>query len=418
VRECLQLFWQNEPKKSLSLLSYLLAEKPNHPMKLSLYRLWIEISLVCEDTASLVSLAEHFQLLAAEQSDFSEGFTGLKGICHLALDELEASELMAQSLSKSRDPFALEFLQLLSGVYGTSHFEIGRSETCLTDFFHLRTLCLEVLKKSSSAKILETIFAHGDVLYPNSPLSDLILSFKFVAEGNIEQAKQRLASLARKFPENEQFREFSILIQGLEWNWDAVRENIGQAKFSYELLALAECGSRIGVGNRAAWDQTVRDLYRKLDIDFVAHQRHESQRKPFIAYVGPDQWEQISGGLQSNIELELSHKIFEGDWVFLARRIDTGNTVQSRIFGIFQATWQGGLGLQTLGTRKLETVLLFERSCAVTLQDREGSLPNSFGLPTVYPLEGADLDLIADAMAEQLLYENDLIQDLVHNLSA
>ncbi len=418
LRECLLLFWQNEPRKSLSLLSNLLSEKPNHPMKLSLYRLWTEICLVCEDSPSLISLSEHFQLLGADQPEFSEGFTGLKGICHLGLDELEACELLAATLSKSRDPFALEFLQLLSRATGSSNMELGRSDTCLTDYFHLRALCLEAIKRPYSKKTLDVIFEHGDVLYPGSPLVDLMVSFKSVAEGNIELAKQRLSSLERKFPENLQFRELSILILGLEWNWGAVQEKIDQSKFSYELLALAECASRIGVGNRAAWDQTIRDLYRKLDIDFVAHQRHESQRKPFIAYVGPDQWDHISGGLQSSIELELSHKVFEGDWIFLARRIEAGNSAQSRIFGIFQATWHGGFGLQSLGTRKLDTVLLFERSCAVSLQEREETISKSFGMPSVYPLEAPDLDLIADAMAEQLLYENDLIQDLVHNLSA
>jgi len=44
VRECLNLFWHSDYKKANSMVSGLLAEKPNHPMRFALYRIWVEIA--------------------------------------------------------------------------------------------------------------------------------------------------------------------------------------------------------------------------------------------------------------------------------------------------------------------------------------------------------------------------------------
>jgi hypothetical protein len=62
--------------------------------------------------------------------------------------------------------------------------------------------------------------------------------------------------------------------------------------------------------------------------------------------------------------------------------------------------------------------MLFDRSCEIdslsATMEREGSL----GIANVATLGPGDLDKIADAMQDQLLYESGLVQDLVHNLSA
>jgi hypothetical protein len=422
VRECLSFFWQGDYKKANSMTSAILVEKPNHPMRFALYRIWVEIAVLEQDSSSLVGLSEHFQLLAADQSASAETFTGLKGLCHLGLDEIEACQLLAGVLSKSTDSYALEFIQVLSRRTGEKQISLWKSEGCLLDYFQLRTLASDLISTPKTSKALVALESHLEEVFPQSPLCDLLQLAQNVTSGNLDIAKLKVESLCRKFPKNSDFQDLSTILLSLRWDWAAVQEQLSRNKISVniglELLSLAEFGSRSGTGNRAAWDALVRDLYRKLDVDFIAHKHSDSQRKPWIAYVGPEQWEQVHQNLDTGLELELSHKVYEGDWIFLARKVETIQESKVRIFGIYEASWEGGLGLQSLGLRKLNTVMLFDRSCEVdslsATMERDGSL----GIANVASLGPGDLDKIADAMQDQLLYESGLVQDLVHNLSA
>ncbi len=418
VRECLNLFWHSEYKKANSVVSGILAEKPNHPMRFALYRIWVEIATLEQDSSSLTGLAEHFQLLAAEQDECAEAFTGLKGLCHLGCDEIEACELLAGTLSKSTDSYALEFLQIWSRRCGSKHLSLSKSDNCLLDYFHLRTLAVDLQLNLKSGKSLRALEQHTQELFPGSPLCDLLQLSQSVDAGDLDVARLKAESLSRKFPNNFDFQDLNTILLSMQWNWNAVQEQLGRKDLSYELLSLAEYGSRVGTGNRAAWDGLVRDIYRKLNIEYVAHKHSDAQRKPWIAFVGAEQWEQISQSLDLSVELELSHKVYDGDWIFLARRVETPSNSKIRIFGIYEATWEGGVGLQSLGLRKLNTVMLFERSCEIDSISQSVGTGDFSGVAKVQLLESQDLDKIGDAMQDQLLYESGLVEDLVHNLSA
>jgi len=418
LRECLNFCWNDEHRKALTALSGFLAERPNHQMKLSLYRLWVEIARAENDVSSLRSLSEHFLLLALEHKDESEAFSGLKGLCHLAMDEVEACQLYAASLKKSSDPFALEFLQLFDRRLGVNSLPLSRSKICLLDYFHLKTMASDCSEGKESEKSLDLMLAHVDQLYPGSPLRDLIETNRLVLSGQEEAAARVASSLARKFPSNTDYQNLNLIIDSMRFNWREVQSRLAKGDFSFDALALAEYGYKSGLGDISKWDHLLKDLYQKCEVDFVAHQRQDSQRKPWLALVSNQKWNEVSSKLEDGISLDLSHQVYEGDWIFLAREVTSSGDSTCRVFGIFQATWKGGLGLHALGSRMLEPVVVFERSCAVELNATQTDINKEFGLTTMQSLESSDLDLIASAMADQLLYSNELINDLVINLSA
>jgi hypothetical protein len=336
----------------------------------------------------------------------------------LACDEVEACELLTGALSKTTDSYALEFLQICARKGGSRSLSLSKSEKELLDYFHLRTLAVDLETHSKASKTMRALEQHVQDLFPGSPLCDLLHLSRSVKEGELDLAKLKAESLSRKFPKNVDFQDLNTILLSMQWDWTAVQEQLGRKDLSYELLSLAEYGSRVGTGNRAVWDSLVRDIYRKLNIEYVAHKHSDAQRKPWIAFVGPEQWEQSCQSLDSGVELELSHKVYEGDWIFLARRVETPGHSKIRVFGIYEATWEGGIGLQSLGLRKLNTVMLFERSCEIDSLSVSGDAGPFSGVAKLQLLEPQELDKIGDAMEDQLLYESALVQDLVHNLSA
>lgn len=418
LRECLNFYWNKENRKALTFLSSFLSERPNHQMKFSLYRLWIEISEAENDLTSLRGLSEHFMIMAVEHKEDADAFSGLKGLCHLLLDEVEACELFASLLKNSKNPFALEFVQLFERRSGKASMPLLSARGCLLDYFHLQTLATDFSKLSRTGNSLGAIVSYTESLYQGCPLSDLMSIHLAVSEGNDQQAYQISAALCRKFPKNKNYQNLNLVLDAMRFNWADVQARLTKEEFSFESLALAEWGSKLGQGDQAKWDHILKDLYKKGGVDFIAHNRHESQRKPWIAFADNQTWNKFSDRLEDGIELDLPHQVYEGDWVFLARPVSSSADKNCRVFGIFQATWCGGLGIQALGSRYLEPVLVFERSCLVELNHNENDLHKQFGLSTLQVLESQDLDLIASAMSDQLLYSSDLINDLVVNLSA
>ncbi|MEY4632131.1 MAG: hypothetical protein RIQ81_2251, partial [Pseudomonadota bacterium] len=106
---CLLSFWNGQLEKTVEQTSSILSANPDHGMRFSLYRLWIEALSSRGEKLSLHALHEHLLLRGQATPEDRPTWMALRGIIHMELDRPNAAGLMLRATGHdTSNPWVME----------------------------------------------------------------------------------------------------------------------------------------------------------------------------------------------------------------------------------------------------------------------------------------------------------------------
>ena len=205
-------YWAGRQQTSIEYITATLAEDPDHPYMLPMYRLWIELLAELNDKSSLRALCKHLIARATMDTSLSVPFMALRGLIHIELDEIEAAKLYQRSLAQyHRNPYCAEFLQKFEvRTESKPQLYLFNNISVIFDFFHWQTLATDLYRDHQEQKLQAVLMSVGK-MYPNAPLPHL---FEFHRSWDVqayEDAQHAAARLVNLYPGHADF----YLFQGM-----------------------------------------------------------------------------------------------------------------------------------------------------------------------------------------------------------
>lgn len=204
-------FWAGNFKKVLDVVtSKILNEstsKENNPSRW--YRLWIETLASQGARLSLSELNSHLFIRSCDDSA-NLSWLGLRGLIHLELDEYDACELIANTLSQANDIYSIEFKQRWSWrkTENANFTELSIIDTLPKlkqfDYFYFQTL-LRSLLLSGFVDEIDIVLTYLRNLIPNNPEYDLYFIYKNIDSFAYINAFPYCESLVKIFPQHSEY---------------------------------------------------------------------------------------------------------------------------------------------------------------------------------------------------------------------
>lgn len=206
----LEMYWSGRSATALEYLTNLLSENPNHPKIFELYRLWIEIVAESKEAGSLYTLSTHLLSRSLQNKRKSNVYMALRGIIHLELDEMQATELFYETLKTTRcnNSYCAEFLTRYNFRFDLDdsaelnlHLE---SQNKYTDYLSLVYFSNHELTHGSIDTYQE-LAKKIQLLYPKNPILRLQqMHFSWDQEEYLTSINTA-QSLKQQYPGNHQY---------------------------------------------------------------------------------------------------------------------------------------------------------------------------------------------------------------------
>jgi hypothetical protein len=232
-RKALSSWWNGEHSAALDVASGALARSPEHPLRLALYRLWIEILASAGERMALVGLRDHLLLVGREQGVDAPAFAALRGIVHLELDEYEAATLIHGVLStNSRSPWVTEFR--VSWAKRTSDESLVSTDLWtanaapIVDWVHWRSICAQASSENPDTEFSRMLDL-ADKIHPGSPLRDEILMRQMFEAGQHAHVRALATRLERIFPSNRDYAFFDAISASELGDWQGALTALDRA---------------------------------------------------------------------------------------------------------------------------------------------------------------------------------------------
>lgn len=210
---CLHSFWNGQLEKTVEHASSILSANPDHGMRFSLYRLWIEALSSRGEKLSLHALQEHLLLRGQASPGDRATWMALRGIIHLELDRPNAASLMLRATGHdTKNPWVMELAQTIELRTPDSHDvpALIHTENTVPDYVVWTGLVRGFVAINQRHRA-ETCFDIMDRIFTGNPLKDTCY-FHWTSElGDWSSAMEHATHLASTFPDHPDFAFFAAL---------------------------------------------------------------------------------------------------------------------------------------------------------------------------------------------------------------
>ena len=280
-RKALHSWWNGDHAAALDTASAALARSPEHPLRLALYRLWIEILASAGERLALVGLRDHLLLVGREQGVDAPSFASLRGIVHLELDEFEAASLIHGVLSTNlRSPWVTEFRVAWAKRTSDAHLvatELWTSNAApVVDWMHWRSICAQASAENTDSEF-SRLLDLADKIHPGSPLRDEILMRQMFEAGQHAHVRAIAARLERLFPSNSEYAFFEAVSASELGDWQGAltaldRSSKPGADDPDVLLLMARCKGALAMQKKEP--KLVAEAREAFDVATSSLERH------------------------------------------------------------------------------------------------------------------------------------------------
>ncbi|SMF46751.1 tetratricopeptide repeat protein [Pseudobacteriovorax antillogorgiicola] len=203
---CLRSYWNGQIETSKKQIVKGISSAKNPGVDLLLYRLWIELAAQERDSTTLNMLKAHLNKLADESEDYKSIYYSLIALVHFELDEIEAAELMINSLDAEKHN--LYFCELRFWLT-TRDLEQNPDESWLFQFKTIDYVVIEKVARyfaTNSAYDRSLGVCHAaEKAYAKSHLDKQIQLQLIMKLGCWKDALEASDFLHKKFPQNPSF---------------------------------------------------------------------------------------------------------------------------------------------------------------------------------------------------------------------
>lgn len=203
----LHQYWNGNAQSTIEEVSNLLMQEPEVEDSILLYRLWVEALAHLGDDAGLRLLKDHLSHLSSEADPFVPSLYALVGMIHFELDEIEAANLIYNTVRQIQDPYVLELRQYLTNrisLQPKSHKQLLSHREALVDYMHFQSLA-RILCLDGDLQNLNWVFKAVDQFYPGSPLPESFVMQMQIEEQDFTSAVDIANNLKTRFPVNYDF---------------------------------------------------------------------------------------------------------------------------------------------------------------------------------------------------------------------
>ncbi len=209
--EGLKDYWAGRPRTAIEHVSKVLADFPEHPNQLQLYRLWIELLADEGESAALQTLGVHLESRAASDQDTHEYYFSLCGLVYFENEQFEAARLYAEALAESHEnPYATELQDLVAyrieKEQRTSSF--WAKNTLIVDYLHASSMASSFLRHGESAAAL-SVLERAQRQFPGAPLVDRFRMHEALEKKRYVDAVRYAASLHAQYPGHPHYGLFT-----------------------------------------------------------------------------------------------------------------------------------------------------------------------------------------------------------------
>jgi tetratricopeptide (TPR) repeat protein len=208
---CLHSFWNGQAEETVDQVSSLLSANPDHPMRFSLYRLWLEALANRGERLSMHALHEHLLLRGEANPEDRATYMALRGIIHLEQDRPNAAKLMLRAIGEKADnPWMTELKQAVElREQGEHAIPALIHSTSPTGDYIIWSSLIRAFIAMNQRHRAESCFDIMDRIFTGNPTRD-ICYFHWTSElGDWSSALDHATHLANTFPQHPDFTFYS-----------------------------------------------------------------------------------------------------------------------------------------------------------------------------------------------------------------
>lgn len=422
-RLALSHFWNGDTVKAIEKIGGQINELPSFSDTFPFYRLWVECLNQVGDASGLRALGEHL-FIQADHYGHKDAVTGLVGLIHLRLDEVEAASFYAESLSSDSDDsyvseFLSEYLNRLS-VAGRTYIPFVGKCTGVWDYFSLRCLA-SALVGSKFTEELKYLKNRLESFYGKCPVSFGITLAGYFEKASYKNVFNTSKRLAEAFPKNPHFQSLvqtaSVIVGE---NSKAVAGLVKSHKKSKEfddLLVVSWCVTQTAETKGKTSSSPERTFKSMLENEFElvkTEAKEGGDRKWWLSFVDSQLYDTVSNhrGEELTTSLRLGPEVKKGDLILLSKKVLS----KTRILGVFEVSFKNPRPLSIEDDCRLSSIFIFEKSVELDLhvldEDENAEMFSRFGLSSVFSLDSDGLVAVLDEVEDQIFFEKDVIRKM------
>lgn len=251
--------WSLDFGRAAALAGQFLAEEPDHDLRFSAYRLWIEALAESKDEESLKVLRDHLFVRGQAEPDDQGIYAALRGLAHFELDEFGAARLLARSFAgQTQNPFGLELQQVVANRLGTAEAPVlAEATVSLDDYFHWQSLARGLLAVKAEIALTDAL-EHVREEYRGAPLPHMFEFHRCIDSGLFAGAALVAKRLTEIYPESVDYAYYHAYALFEDGDYPLARRILNEAMRTAgdsdaEIVGLlGHCNAKLGDAEQAA----------------------------------------------------------------------------------------------------------------------------------------------------------------------